>query len=67
MRLINADHLKAMFMKEYEAYRKRGADVTLYDFSYTLGNILEMVDSTPTVLFQIGNNVAELETEDDDE
>ena len=66
MRLIDADHLKTTLMEEYEAYRKRGADVTLYDFSYTLGNILEMVDSTPAVLFQIGDNVVELETEDDD-
>ena len=66
MRLIDADHLKALLMQEYEAYRKRGVDITMYDFSYTLGNILEMVDSTPAVLFQIGDNVVELETEDDE-
>lgn len=61
MRIIDADALRAELVREYLNYRKRGADVTLYDLSYTLGDILEKVDSAPTVLFKIGGEIVELE------
>ena len=62
MRLIDADALKAEILRDYNAYRKRGADVTLYDLSYTVGEILErFVDEAPTVKFAVGGNIVELE------
>ena len=65
MRLIDADRLKADLMRDYNAYRKRGAEVTLYDISYTLGEILErFVDDAPTIQFVIGRNVVELEEDE---
>lgn len=61
MRIIDADALRAELVREYLNYRKRGADVTLYDLSYTLGDILEKVDAAPTVLFKVGEEIVELE------
>ena len=50
MRLIDADALKETLTAEYDAYRSRGTNVTMYDLSYTLGDILEFVDAAPSVI-----------------
>ena len=55
MRRIDADALKNSFRAEYNAYRARGANVTLYDLSYTLGDILEMIDRIPTAADTTGH------------
>lgn len=50
VRLIDAELLKQDLMYEYNNYRRRGAELTMYDISYTLGEILEeFVDKAPTV------------------
>lgn len=65
MRLIDADALRDDLMQEYNNYRKRGADLTMYDLSYTLGDILEKyVDAAPTIRFAVGEKIVELEEEE---
>lgn len=65
MRIIDAEALAEVLRSDYDAHREDGDNITMYDISYTLGEILEMVDSVPTITFQIGNNAVELEVEDD--